>query len=555
MEATPGPFEHLRQKANMRTLIILLGLSWGILSAQSDIIDLNNLHCSISPNGSLFQDENNWGLCQVKNSAFKAVMFTGHLWLAAEANNNLYTAAQDYYLAQDPNYVNSDFRFGPIADDPNLSAYQNRYYRVWKISSSMIDQHIQNYTNPGYQILDEIADWPAHGDTNNGEAWLLAPFVDLNGNSIYEPLQGDYPKIRGHQSIYCIFNDANRSQARTNTSELGFEIHLQAYAYNPGMLAPLENALFFSYRIINRSPHNYESVYAGQWYDSDLGFSFDDICGSDSSLALSYTYNADSIDDPGQGFGFNPPAVGFSLLNGNPGGAMYYHNSSSPNIPLEMTNPSLPQHWRNYLMSHWTDGSALSLENPSGLYNASNGDGFDTTASAQASLWAFNDQANWYCAPQNLSDKRQLLNLEPQSLAQGDTICMDLMLSYARDLGDQNPYAPVDKLKNELGALHIFWQAKNYQCWEPMLGRQEQALAMGSQVYPNPFKDELVIQSPIREKMHVELFNAQGEKVLGAEIDQSPYILGTGGLKAGVYFLSLKSKNQSTKVKRVIKVN
>lgn len=527
------------------TYLLLLGLSFSAAFGQGQLINLNNIYCNVSANGSLFQNENAWALCNIKDASFNSVMFTGHLWLAAIENNNLYTATQDYYLAQDLNYGASDFHFGPVANDQNLSAYVNRYNRVWKMDRSMIDQHIQNYNDPNYQILNEILEWPAHGDTSNGEAWLLAPFADLNANQEYEPLLGEYPIIRGDQTIYCIFNESDRHQPRTNLSDMGFEVHLQVYAYDTTSLAALNNALFFNYRIINRSNFNYESVYASQWYDSDLGYSFDDICGSDSSLALSYTYNADSIDGPGVGFGANPPAVGFSLLNANAGGAMYYNNSGGFNGPIATTDPSLPVHWKNLMQNRWRDGSHLSLENPSGLFNLANGDGFDTSQAATASNWAYNDQDNWYCSPLNTGDKRQMLNVSPQALAAGDTLCIDLLLSYARDLNDGNPFAAVDKMKNEVGALQAFWQNRNFTCSENFVNLKETASSLQNEVYPNPFVDELNISWNSLHKGIFKLYNAQGSLMMEGAINSPNASFSLKSLEAGVYLLYLQEKGSS----------
>ena len=526
-----------------KTYLLFLSICISSLNAQSDLINLNNLYCNVSANGSLFQNENAWGLCNIQNSSFKSVMFTGHLWMAAEVNNTLYTAAQEYYLAQDANYSSSDFHFGPVADDQSLSAYINRYDRVWKIDRATIDQHIQSYSNAGYQVPDEILEWPVHGDTSNGEAWLLAPFADLNNNQLYEPLLGEYPKIRGDQSIYCIFNESDRHQPRTNLNEMGVEVHLQVYAFNPGMLVPLENSIFFSYQIINRSNTNYEEFYAGQWYDSDLGHSFDDICGSDSSLALSYTYNADSIDDPGvAGFGFNPPAVGFSLLNGNPGGAMYYHNSGGFMGPGAMTDTILPNHWKNFLVNHWKDGSHLSLEGPSGLYNNGNGDGFDTSSTAQPTNWAYNDQENWYCAPNTLSDKRQLLNVAPQALAAGDTLCINMLLSYARDLSDMNPFAAVTKLKTEVPAVKSFWQAQNYSCSENYVSQSESQAISQTELYPNPFNEVVNLSLPFNQGGSYTLYSLEGKKLLEGQFRGANPQLDFSELEGGMYCLVLKLK-------------
>ena len=47
---------------------------------------------------------------------------------------------------------------------------------------------------PDYVTPHGILEWPAHGDVDLGLDYQLAPFADLNGNMIYEPELGEYPK-------------------------------------------------------------------------------------------------------------------------------------------------------------------------------------------------------------------------------------------------------------------------------------------------------------------------------------------------------------------------
>ncbi|WP_421753756.1 T9SS type A sorting domain-containing protein [Croceimicrobium sp.] len=528
----------------MRKIYLTLFSSFialGLNAQSSASFDLNNIECGLSPNGGLFEDDSYWGDFKIKNAQDKAVLFAGHLWLAGFINDSLRTAVQEYHLYNDPDYNQTDFRFGPIADSYSDPDYQNNYARVWKMAKSMIDHHIQHWQDQGYSPLTEILEWPAHGDTTNGEAWLLAPFADLNGNKVYEPLSGEYPIIRGDQSLYCIFNDEDRYTPRSDLRSLGVEVHLELYGFDPTAMVLAENAVFLNYKIINRSNKDIDSLYAGQWYDSDLGFSFDDICGSDSSLALSYTYNADSLDEGIFGFGFNPPAVGFSMLQGNPSGAMYYHNIGGYMGPIETTDPQIQHHWLNYLNNRWQNAEPLRIENPSGLYDPANGDGYEPISTNPITQWAFNDSKNWYCSPIETTDKRQLINHQKVNLKSGDSLCFDLMINYARDFMDMNPWAAVSKLKFEQQSLAIFWANQNYGCHTGPILSLTHPKSLNLKVYPNPAQNVVSLEWSNDAELNYQLVNSQGQLIKEGQLLTDNRQIDLSELNKGVYFLIVQN--------------
>lgn len=78
--------------------------------------------------------------------------------------------------------------------------------------------HQNNRASSGYQPIEVIANWPAHGDVSKGQAYYLAPFVDNNNDGDYNPLDGDYPKIKGQQAIYYIYNDNKMAREYTSVN-------------------------------------------------------------------------------------------------------------------------------------------------------------------------------------------------------------------------------------------------------------------------------------------------------------------------------------------------
>jgi hypothetical protein len=153
-----------------------------------DSLTINNINIQVVSDGNLEQ---------MKDAVLnKYLNYTTQLWLSAtDASGSLCVAAQQYRQG------GRDFQPGPISNNPNA---RSNYNRVWKINKTMVD----SFANGLYSGLvpAPIADWPAHGDTTQGESFYIAPFVDVNGNGYYNPLiDGDYPCILGRSSHFLRF--------------------------------------------------------------------------------------------------------------------------------------------------------------------------------------------------------------------------------------------------------------------------------------------------------------------------------------------------------------
>src|SRR5262249_47415907 len=158
---------------------------------------------------------------------------------------------------------------------------------------SVIDYHIQHWNDLGYVVPQALADWPANG--HPPLAQVLAPFVDLNGNYIYEPALGDYPFIPGDQATYDIFNDVANIHTETGGVPLGVEVHQMSYEINSPTDSFLTNTVFIRYEIGNRSDTSYHDVYIGIWTDFDIGYPNDDYVGTDVGRNMYYGYNSENF--------------------------------------------------------------------------------------------------------------------------------------------------------------------------------------------------------------------------------------------------------------------
>ncbi len=319
----------------------------------------------------------------------KSPLFCTNLWIVGtDENDSLHVAAERY------RQIGIDFKPGPVsivngevlANDSVTVAWN----RVWKLTKDEIIYHKFHYADPGYQPIEAIATWPAHGDSLLGQASYLAPFVDVDGDGVYNPLNGDYPLIRGDQCIFFIINDV-QNHTETKGKPFGIEIHVMAYEfYNPDTLA-LNNTVFYSYKIFNRSQNKYYNTKIGFFTDFDIGYAFDDYLGSDVQRGLIYAYNSDSIDDPvpdSSNYNGPVPAQTAMILSGpsmdadgedNPAGQCdagingtgfgdgivdnerygmtrtIYTSNTNPNFG----DPDDAKEYADYMNGLWKDGSAI----------------------------------------------------------------------------------------------------------------------------------------------------------------------------------------------------
>ena len=275
----------------------------------------NHLSIPVCSNGKLFNNLTN------SNEGFTYRPFgpgsTGNpralgwmcgLWLGGkDANQNLRLFAPSYNT--NGAIENSP---GPFSTNAN-SAFYSRYDRLWNIRKAQIDSHLTFYSSSGYITPEVILNWPGNGNTQNGEAAKLAPFLDFNNNGQYEPQLGDAPIIKGDEAIFFMYNDKFPHE-ESGGLPINAEIHGMLYVFKTTQNEDFKRTAFLNYEIFNRSTTNYSDFYASVFFDADLGNFNDDYIGCDSTRSLGYFYNGDADDETSTGFGINPPALGIKTL-------------------------------------------------------------------------------------------------------------------------------------------------------------------------------------------------------------------------------------------------
>lgn len=301
-----------------------------VVNAQvnTTILDENDMGATLSDGGIFFSNHDddtistdtwmNLSGCESPVGSGKFAMQGLSLWFAGEDFNAV------PHLSTPMDYAYTQQFSGPLS----LLYGEPLPYGEWTdsffpVTQQEIDDHIANYSNSGYVIPESILNWPAHGRLDLGFDFNLAPFVDVNGNGVYNPENGDFPCIKGDKAIYIIMNDvsihSNCGAEGFNPEKLGIEIHYMFYQYSS--INELKNTTFCRARVINRTTTTYSNFKSSLLMKGQVGNYSDDYSGTDVTRNLIYTYNGDAIDEtnvaltPSIGYNTPPPAVGVVSLN------------------------------------------------------------------------------------------------------------------------------------------------------------------------------------------------------------------------------------------------
>lgn len=225
----------------------------------------------------------------------KTAIYSAGLWLGGihRPSGNIRVSNIDYTSEYQPGPLLEIFNTTTNDDAIPVSRATDSKYRIYKISRS---DTLMPFSNPDY------IEWPVE---------LGAPYIDRNGNGVWEP-GADIPKFYGEQQLWFVTNDASHrlDSLLSPGGPLGVEIRCLYHTID-GMV----DAVAMRWTIINRSDADYDSTFAAIWADTDLGDANDDLPGSDSVRGMMYAYNADEFDGGMAGYGSPPPAVGYVYLS------------------------------------------------------------------------------------------------------------------------------------------------------------------------------------------------------------------------------------------------
>lgn len=359
----------------------------------------------------------------------KSLIYSTSLWFGGKDNQGQIHGAFQTYGQNGYDVIG-----GPAADVYDENSVFNIWNTQFYITKEEVNYHISNWETPGYSVPFNISAWPTNGNTSLGESQFLAPFEDLNGNQLYEPQLGEYPRFPGDYCILSIYND-NRLHEESFCQIVKAEVLQYIYWFDAVNYPTLKNVIFSKHHLRNRSTIFYNDFKAGLFVDSDLGNFSDDYLGCDPSLNLCYYYNGDEEDEGTLGFGTASPALGIVQLHGEFSGVI----GDVFSVPQSLGQYSCSQYYQA-LSRLWSDGSALT----------SGGTGYQTGAPTN---YIYNDQEDWTesSAGNAPGDRRALICTDIDLFGPNDVFCLDYAFVFHLDsLKNSNA---VDVLKSQVAEV------------------------------------------------------------------------------------------------------
>jgi hypothetical protein len=494
-----------------------------------EYLNANNVNAGFGIGGNLFSSSAAaFMLYEAPKGRDISPIYTASVWLSGlDAQGKNHCAAQRYAQG------GPDFYNGPVVAIYN-AAYDSFYSRVFKITKLQIEQHHNLGNNiPANTFIDEhILHWPAKGnqfvlrDFGVEINSSLAPFIDLDGDNIYNPYSGDVPAICGEQAVFFVFNDVRGYHHETNTAEqLGIEIRGLAEDFTDDVNAsPLQiqkrainNCIFVSYEIENKSQQNYHDFYIGMFEDPDLGCFNNDRATADTLRSLICVYNEGNDPDCNAVLGYNDLSVAFGtkLLDANLSSFVYFENGTNGIYHEPFTDTA----YRNNLMGLWDDGSVF-LQGGTSLPGV---------------------------------DLRMVGSSGPANFAAAQVIHFNYAFITAYD-STANSLTIVDTLKRDADLIQTFYDNVILPCRaNPLLTLSVPEADNDLQllVYPNPASSSLMLEA--EEAIdRVALTDMLGRTVLAKTANGTRVLLNVATLPAGVYLIKIKAGNKTTTKKIVI---
>lgn len=500
----------------------------------------NKMKLRLNPNGSIgfVRDEFSSDAGQFEG---KRILYNANSWITGKVQqsqqNRLAADQLDGWNEFAPVY-SQRLSSGPYSSDYDV--FKN--HQAWRVTQSQIDDHIANYSEPGYEAPRDIRNWPAHGATNRGQAKCIAPFVDVDNDGIYKPENGDYPQIRGEETIYAVFND--KYNRVSGEQPMGIEGHVMMYTYTSSD-PKLSNTVFLNYRVINRSVNNYEDFKFGYNIDADLGNPVDDYTGCDTNNNFFYFYNGDAIDQDNagsEGFDLLTPSLGLVFLENDMSSFMSYKNSSGIN-----GTPSSVSDFLNYLNAKYRNGQApedLQGQPSSFMYS---GDPVTNTG------WTEENAGN------QPFDRRGVGAISIPQFNSGDTVEINMALTLAENDGTVDNFEVVGDLRSQVQDIQQWYNNQQFDPWEYDCNAYnsvpDRDLTENSsfKLYPNPAESYVRIEFADEQNNsnQVEIFNTLGAMVRSQKVSGKRANIKLDNIPAGIYLIRV-SGSDINETKRLI---
>ena len=442
------------------------------------IIDTNNIAAGFNSAGDLFSKDTfvssnftPYGEFRVPKAGAAHSIFSGNIWVAGkDIGGNLHSSSELY---------GSRYQPGPSHTGPQDSVAWNNIWAISRVDVLSVKNDFDTHHAITLPVPASVLGWPAKGNasaTGNGGVSLvitqdMAPFVDRNGDGVYNVYDGDYPLVRGDKMLWWINNDAG-SQSQ---NPMGVDRRYSVYEYSSATDSNLNNTLFLSVSIKNQSGAAYDSLLIGSFVDFDLGCANNDRTGSIPAKSTFYVYNgfvAGGVQSGGVtcdegpvcptgevGYGCSLPIMSATFLNDTLKVYNYYTNGAASG----QADPSTDPQFYNYLNGKWSDGTPLTFGGNG--YGGSTAYPFAFPGNpADASQWS-------ECNPQTgpaiaAGDRRSVGVIGPFALAAGDTISFDMAFVFHPGPFDNCPdFSDSSVVSQHIDSIRRYYQSETFPQW------------------------------------------------------------------------------------------
>jgi len=542
---------------------IMYDTAWVFINVRIrhyEILDINNINAYLGKNANLFLDKvsSRPGFESPPGDGNSSI-FIFSPWLIGlnDGQPKMNTSTFGPYFHGLP-------AAGPIMDDEWYVEYDEKWDRLWKVNRWDIIYHMNHWADNNYEPIEVIANWPAHGDPEKGQAFYLAPFYDHNNDGNYNPLDGDFPDIKGDQAVFLIYNFYRpyilNSQAEDPFSVwmpiedmINTEFHGLFYAFDCESDSALEHTIFANIKYINRSNKTYTDTYLGLWTDFYIGNSLDNYIECDVSRNSYFGFNGDDFDESGSsgpGYGENLVAQSITLLKGikmdddgldNEFGiemdqsvnGLNFGDGIADNEYWGMNHFIYNNGWEpggynvsafyNYLTSVWADDTPLSYggtgydpNNPDAIparfaFPGTSDPYFYGTGGIEVPEWSEPAEINMP------SGRRGLSSTGPFTLMPGGTAEVDIAFVFARDYSGSGNLAPIPIMKERIDSIRAYYLAGQTPCNDFVISVEElekEELKSFFSVYPNPFTDFITLENQSAESMEMVIYNLLGKELM-----------------------------------------
>ena len=318
------------------------------------------------------------------------------LWLGArDADGNLKVSANSF-----PTLDSNDFVPGPLDRQTGqpLDTLCGVFNRVWKINQFeifVLQTQFQDGTLTLEDIPTDILEWPARGNQYLEEFtpdYDLAPFADVNGDGIYDPLTGDYPIVLVEnpdfipaEFTFLVYNDMTE-HTDSGGEPLQMEIHQTNYVVNFTEDTESDQSVYtrIKYNYLGQEPLSELKI--SLFEDNDLACNVNDYVGCNTEMNCSFYYNQNGETFVGSCHDFDVPdnngAIRTTVFLSHEMKTFKHFFLFGIGEPLSQgLDPENAEEHYNYMSGLWRDGEPQTV----------GGIGYDTT-STNTTLFAYADR-------------------------------------------------------------------------------------------------------------------------------------------------------------------